>query len=93
VWKFGTHIATTIDKLQHLEYLKPPFLDTCEWAIRPVFPNTVTNLHAALKVPRGAGDRKQGIYNWWPKVAKYVFNFQLKKKNVITQYLILCNLP
>jgi len=28
--------------VQHLEYLKPPFLDTCEWAIRPVFPDTVT---------------------------------------------------
>jgi len=35
-------VATTIGKLQHLEYLKPPSLDTCEWAIRPVFPETVT---------------------------------------------------
>jgi len=34
--------ATTIGKLQHVEYLKPPFLDTCEWAIRLVFPDTVT---------------------------------------------------
>jgi len=32
------HIATTIGKLQHLEYLKPPFLDIREWAIRPAFP-------------------------------------------------------
>jgi len=36
-------VATTIGKLQQLEYLKPPFLDTCEWVIRPVFPDTVTN--------------------------------------------------
>jgi len=37
------HVATTIGKVQHLEYLKLPFLDTCEWAIRQVFPDTVTN--------------------------------------------------
>jgi len=37
------HIATTTGKLQHLENLKPAFLDTCRWAIRPVFPETVTN--------------------------------------------------
>jgi len=41
-------VATTIGKLQHLEYLKPPFLDTCEWAIRPVFPDTVTFIKEAL---------------------------------------------
>jgi len=37
------HIATTIGKLQHLEYLKLAFLDTCRWAIRLVFPETATN--------------------------------------------------
>jgi len=36
------HVATTIDKLQHLEYLKSAFLDTCKRAIRLVFPKTVT---------------------------------------------------
>jgi len=35
-------VATTIGKLQHLE---SPFLETCEWAIRPVFPDTVTYDH------------------------------------------------
>ena len=41
-------VATTIGQLQHTEYLKPTFLDTFEWAIRPVFPETVTyviNMH------------------------------------------------
>jgi len=28
-------------KLQHLEYFKPPFLDTCEWMIRALFSETV----------------------------------------------------
>ena len=36
-------VATTIGKLQHSEYLKPTFLDTFKWVIRPVFPETVTN--------------------------------------------------
>jgi len=36
------HVATTISNLQYLEYLKPPFLNTCEWAIKLVFPETVT---------------------------------------------------
>ena len=36
-------VATTIGQLQHSEYLKPVFLDTFKWAIRPVFPETVTN--------------------------------------------------
>jgi len=36
------HIATTIGKLQHLEYLKSAFLDTYKWAITLVFPETVT---------------------------------------------------
>ena len=35
-------VATTIGQLQHTEYLKPTFLDTFKWAIRPVFPETVT---------------------------------------------------
>ena len=35
-------VATTIGQLQHKEYLKPTFLDTFKWAIRPVFPETVT---------------------------------------------------
>ena len=35
-------VATTIDQLQHTEYLKPTFLDTFKWAIKPVFPETVT---------------------------------------------------
>ena len=36
------HIATTLDKLQHSEYLKPVFLYTFKWVIRPVLPETVT---------------------------------------------------
>ena len=36
------YVATTIGQLQHTEYLKPTFLDTFKWAIRPVFPETVT---------------------------------------------------
>ena len=39
-------VATTIGQLQHSEYLKPTFLDTFKWAIRPVFPETVTNKFA-----------------------------------------------
>ena len=35
-------VATTIGQLQHTEYLKPTFLDTFKWAIRLVFPETVT---------------------------------------------------
>ena len=35
-------VATTIGQLQHSEYVKPTFLDTFKWAIRPVFPETVT---------------------------------------------------
>ena len=35
-------VAATIGQLQHTEYLKPTFLDTFKWAIRPVFPETVT---------------------------------------------------
>ena len=35
-------VATTIGQLQHTEYLKPTFLDTFKWAIRPIFPETVT---------------------------------------------------
>ena len=35
-------VATTIGQLQHTEYLKPTFLETFKWAIRPVFPETVT---------------------------------------------------
>ena len=35
-------VATTIGQLQHSEYLKPMFLDTFKWAIRPVFPEAVT---------------------------------------------------
>ena len=35
-------VATTIGQLQHTGYLKPTFLDTFKWAIRPVFPETVT---------------------------------------------------
>ena len=30
-------VATTIGQLQHTEYLKPTFLDTFKWAIRPRF--------------------------------------------------------
>ena len=30
------HVATIIGKLQHSEYLKPAFLDTIRWAIRPL---------------------------------------------------------
>ena len=41
-------IATTIDQLQHSEYLKPMFLNTFKWAIRPVFPETVTIIGASL---------------------------------------------
>ena len=37
-------VATTIGQLQHTEYLKPTFLDTFKWAMRPVFPETVTYL-------------------------------------------------
>ena len=37
--------ATTISKLQHFEYLKPVFLGTFKWAIRPVFPDWVTYSH------------------------------------------------
>jgi len=51
------HIATTIGKLQHLEYLKPPFLDTCEWVIRPVFSEIVTNVTGFWKITHmGAND-------------------------------------
>ena len=35
-------VATIIGQLQHTEYLKPTFLDTSKWAIRPVFLETVT---------------------------------------------------
>ena len=35
-------VATTIGQLQHSEYLKPAFLDTFKWAIRLIFPETVT---------------------------------------------------
>ena len=35
-------VAITIGQLQHIEYLIPTFLDTFKWAIRPVFPETVT---------------------------------------------------
>ena len=35
-------VATTIGQLHHTEYLKPTFLDTFKWAIRLVFPETVT---------------------------------------------------
>jgi len=41
--------ATTIGKLQHLEYLKKSFLDTCRWAIRPVFPKSSTKPVATTK--------------------------------------------
>ena len=36
------HIASTIGELQHTKYLKPAFLDTFKYAIRPVFPDWVT---------------------------------------------------
>jgi len=45
-------VATTIGKLQHPEYLKPQFLDTLEWAIRPVFPDTVTYNEEFLEVSK-----------------------------------------
>ena len=35
-------VATIIGQLQHSKYLKLTFLDTVKWAIRPVFPETVT---------------------------------------------------
>ena len=38
-------VATTIGQLQHTEDLKPMFLDTFKWAIRPVFPETVTYIY------------------------------------------------
>ena len=37
-------VAATIGQLQHSEYLKPTFLDTFKWTIRPIFPETVTIL-------------------------------------------------
>jgi len=43
------YIAATIGKLQDLEYLKPPFLNTCEWVIRPVFPDTVTHIYIQVQ--------------------------------------------
>ena len=41
-------VPTTIGQLQHTECLKPTFLDTFKWAIRPVFPETVTVNHLLL---------------------------------------------
>ena len=50
-------VTTTIGQLQHSEYLKPTFLDTFKWAIRLVFPETVTfkgkRELKKLKIPRG----------------------------------------
>ena len=41
-------VATTIGQLQHSEYLKPTFLDTLKWVIRPVFPERVTSFSQDL---------------------------------------------
>ena len=46
-------VATTTGQLQYFEYLKPMFLDTFKWAIRPVFPETVTYL---VVIPIFGGD-------------------------------------
>ena len=52
-------VATTIGQLQHTEYLKPTFLDTFKWAIRPVFPETVTFI---VNYQRNLDDITKGLY-------------------------------
>jgi len=72
-------VATTIDKLQHLEYLKSPFFDTCEWAIRPVFPEH-NHIWALTDSPMAQNHSCLGRVLWtippWKMTRKY--NISLK---------------